>query len=119
MALCLALFVVNGVLLGWVQAYEVLIGITSPAKAEPAWCAWPLSIVGWAAIPAFVGGTAGYLITSQIQTHQSRTMDDVLEELRQLSQPIAPQTGPPPAIPAPPSAPRPHLPTGPVPGSGP
>ncbi|MFD5749042.1 hypothetical protein [Streptomyces sp. NPDC127033] len=34
--------------------------------------AWPLSLAGWAAIPAFIAGTVGYLITVRIQTHQAR-----------------------------------------------
>lgn len=89
LAVCAALFVANGVLIGWACAYEVLIGITSPARVDPQWAAWPLSVAGWAAIPAFVGGTAGYLITAQIQTHQSRDFDTVVAELRALIQPPA------------------------------
>ncbi|NEA64603.1 hypothetical protein G3I56_18920 [Streptomyces sp. SID12488] len=66
------LFVLNGVRLGWAAAYEVLIGITSPAKADPQWMAWRLSLAGWVTVLAFIGGTVGYLITVQIQTHQAR-----------------------------------------------
>ncbi|WAU86398.1 DUF6313 family protein [Streptomyces sp. Qhu-G9] len=62
----------NGARLGWAAAYEVLTGITSPAKADPQRMTWPLSLAGWAAIPALIGGTVGYLITVQIQTHQAR-----------------------------------------------
>jgi CBS-domain-containing membrane protein len=80
-----SLFVVGGVLMGWVTAYEVLIGIASPAKTDPQWVAWPLSVTGWAAIPAFVGGTAGYLITTQITAHQARDLDAVIAELRALT----------------------------------
>ncbi|MFD4116911.1 DUF6313 family protein [Streptomyces niveus] len=87
LTVCAALFAVNGVLLGWADAYDVLIGITSPAEVAPQWAAWPLSVVGWAAIPAFVGGTVGYLVTVQIQEHQSRDFDAVMDELRALIQP--------------------------------
>ncbi|MEV8413964.1 DUF6313 family protein [Streptomyces niveus] len=87
LALCGALFAMNGMLLGWADAYDVLIGITSPAEADPQWAAWPLSVVGWAAIPAFVGGTVGYLVTVQIQAHQSRDFDAVMDELRAMIQP--------------------------------
>ncbi|MFE9776347.1 DUF6313 family protein [Streptomyces sp. NPDC005931] len=90
-AACASLFVVGGVLMGWVTAYEVLIGIASPAKTDPQWVAWPLSVTGWAAIPAFVGGTAGYLITTQIAAHQARDLDAVIAELRALT--IRPPTG--------------------------
>ncbi|WP_425246442.1 DUF6313 family protein [Streptomyces sp. NEAU-NA10] len=86
LALCAILFILNGVLLGWAAAYEILIGIASPAKADPGWAAWPLSVVGWAAIPAFVGGTAGYLITAQITRHQTRDYDAVIAEIRALAQ---------------------------------
>lgn len=85
LAACVALCVLNGVLGGWTSAYEVLLGIRSPADADPRWCAWLLSVVGWAAIPAFVGGTAGYLITAQIQAHQARPQDEVVAELRRLA----------------------------------
>ncbi|MEV4222294.1 DUF6313 family protein [Nonomuraea sp. NPDC049725] len=50
-------FVVNGMLIGWSTAYEVLIGIKSPAGAGSAPVTWLVSIVGWLMIPAFVGGT--------------------------------------------------------------
>lgn len=79
--------------MGWATAYEVLIGITSPAKADPQWAAWPLSVAGWAAMPAFVGGTAGYLITAQIKTHQARNRDAVIAEIRALTQPPVGGTG--------------------------
>lgn len=66
------LFVLNGARLGRAVAYEVLIRITSPAKVGPQRLAWPLSLAGWAAVPAFIGGTVDHLITVQIQTHQAR-----------------------------------------------
>ncbi|MFJ8503339.1 DUF6313 family protein [Streptomyces avermitilis] len=87
--ICAGLFVGGGVLMGWATAYEVLIGITSPAKVDKWWVAWPLSVVGWAAIPAFVGGTAGYLITVQIQMHQAQDLDAVITEFRALTRPPA------------------------------
>ncbi|WP_445517329.1 DUF6313 family protein [Streptomyces sp. NEAU-174] len=84
LTVCAATFIVNGVLTGWASAYEILIGIKSPAEVDPQWATWPLSVIGWAAVPAFVGGAAGYLITSQIQSHQSRDFDAVIAELRAL-----------------------------------
>jgi hypothetical protein len=43
---CAALFLLNGLLVGWADAYEVLAGITSPADVHPGWAAWPLSLTG-------------------------------------------------------------------------
>ncbi|MEW2079962.1 DUF6313 family protein [Streptomyces sp. NPDC013433] len=79
------LYVLNGALMGWTDAYNVLIGIASPGDARPQWAAWPLSIAGWAAIPAFVGGTVGYVVTAQIQAHRTRELSEILEELRRSS----------------------------------
>lgn len=79
-------------MIGWGDAYDVMIGITSPADVHPQWCAWPLSLTGWAAIPAITGATAGYVITQQIQAHHARELSDVLDELRRLAE----QPGPPP-----------------------
>ncbi|MFD9692887.1 DUF6313 family protein [Kitasatospora sp. NPDC059088] len=95
LAACSALYVLNGFLSGWTAAYEVMVGITSPAQVDPQWCAWPLSIAGWAAIPAFVGGAVGYVVTEQIQAHQSQDLTSVLAELRALAEPPAVPPSPP------------------------
>lgn len=84
---CTALFLLNGLLAGWVGAYEVLVGIASPADVDPGWAAWPLSLVGWAAVPALVGGAAGYLIADQIQRHQSQEFAAVMAELISRTRP--------------------------------
>ncbi|MFI2764288.1 DUF6313 family protein [Streptomyces echinatus] len=91
LAMCLVLYLLNGLLIGWAPAYEVMTGITSPAAVHPQWCAWLLSLAGWAVIPAIVGAAAGYVITEQIQAHRARELSDVLAELRRLAeQPPAP-----------------------------
>ncbi|MCX5357355.1 DUF6313 family protein [Streptomyces sp. NBC_00124] len=90
LAVCSALYVLNGFLIGWANAYGVLTGITSPAAVRPQWCAWPLSLIGWAAIPAIIGAAAGYVITEQIQAHHARELSDVLDELRRLAEPPGP-----------------------------
>ncbi|MEU5958773.1 DUF6313 family protein [Streptomyces sp. NPDC047525] len=87
---CGALYILNGFLIGWVNAYTVLTGITSPADVSPQWCAWPLSLTGWAAVPAIIGAAAGYVITEQIQAHHARELSDVLDELHRLSEPPGP-----------------------------
>ncbi|MFD5814795.1 DUF6313 family protein [Streptomyces sp. NPDC127038] len=92
LAACLVLYLLNGFLIGWAPAYEVMTGITSPAAVHPQWCAWPLSLTGWAVIPAIIGAAAGYVITEQIQAHHARELGDVLDELRYLAE--RPQTPP-------------------------
>ncbi|WP_225824127.1 DUF6313 family protein [Streptomyces naphthomycinicus] len=87
LGVCGALYVLDGFLIGWANAYDVMVGITSPAAVRPQWCAWPLSLAGWAAIPAVIGSAAGYVITEQIHAHHAREMDDVLAELRRLAAP--------------------------------
>ncbi|WP_059006653.1 DUF6313 family protein [Streptomyces specialis] len=76
------LYVANGFLAGWRTAYEALLGITSPAEAEPQWCAWPLSLTGWALLPALIGGVVGYGVSGQIEAHRSQTLDAILAEIR-------------------------------------
>jgi hypothetical protein len=90
---CTGLYVLNGFLIGWANAYDVLTGISSPAAVRPQWCAWLLSLTGWAAIPAVIGAAAGYVITEQIQAHHARELNDVLDELRRLSEPPPPSSG--------------------------
>ncbi|MFE7558237.1 DUF6313 family protein [Kitasatospora sp. NPDC057500] len=92
LGLCAVLFGLNAILLEGhaAQAYEVMVGITSPADVRPQWCAWLLSVVGWGAIPAFVGAMAGYLVTAQIHTHQAEPLEEVVRRLRELSEPSTP-----------------------------
>lgn len=86
LAACLVLYLLNGLLIGWAPTYEVMTGITSPAAVHPQWCAWPLSLTGWAVIPAIVGAAAGYVITEQIQAHHSQELGDVLDGLHRLAE---------------------------------
>ncbi|MFE7190148.1 DUF6313 family protein [Kitasatospora sp. NPDC057541] len=93
LGLCAGLFALNGFLLGWAQAYEVMVGLASPAAVRPQWSAWLLSVTGWAAIPAFVGGMAGHLVTAQIQAHQALPLEEVLNSVRELAAPPPPPPG--------------------------
>ncbi|MFJ4710071.1 DUF6313 family protein [Streptomyces anulatus] len=90
LSVCGMLYVLNGFLIGWADAYDVMLGISSPAEVSPQWCAWPLSLIGWAAIPAIVGAAAGYVITEQIKAHRARELSVVLSELRGLAVPPSP-----------------------------
>lgn len=82
-----ALYAVNGLLEGWTPAYELLVGIRSPGAAHHGWSAWSLSIAGWAAVPAAIGGFVGYIFTQQIDRHRSRELQAVLDELRRQALP--------------------------------
>ena len=90
LTMCAALYVLNGFLIGWAATYEVLTGITSPTAVHPQWCAWPLSISGWAAVPAIVGAVVGYVIPEQIQARHTRELGDYLDEIRRQAQPPPP-----------------------------
>ncbi|MET9067774.1 DUF6313 family protein [Streptosporangium sandarakinum] len=82
-----AVFVIDALLIGWSTAYEVMIGIKSPAEVAAPLASWPVSLMGWLAIPAFVGGTAGYLVTRQIDARRTRSEAEVVAELRRRAQP--------------------------------
>ncbi|MEU0646142.1 DUF6313 family protein [Streptomyces umbrinus] len=94
MLVLVVLFLVNGVLDGWVSAYNLLVGIDSPGNAKTKWCAWLLSVTGWAAVPAFIGGFVGYLVTQQIDSHRQNDLDVILAELRGASVPTQQPPGP-------------------------
>ncbi|MEY9994239.1 hypothetical protein ABIE67_006271 [Streptomyces sp. V4I8] len=83
----IALYLLNGFLNGWAQAYNLLATITSPGDVRQQWCAWPLSLAGWAVMPALVGGAIGYVVTTQIETHRTQELAELLDELRRCSIP--------------------------------
>ncbi|MEU6668368.1 DUF6313 family protein [Streptomyces sp. NPDC046727] len=90
----LALYVGGGLLLGWTTAYNVLLGITSPADTEFPWYGVPLSLTGWLLVPAVVGGASGYLVNRQIERRRRVPEADLLEQMRaQASTPPAPRSG--------------------------
>ncbi|MET9544201.1 DUF6313 family protein [Streptomyces sp. NPDC006627] len=85
------LYSVNGLLVGWTDAYNVLTGIESPGDVSAKWCAWPLSVAGWAALPALIGGFVGYLVTGQIQAHRTEELAQIIAELsRRATEPSEP-----------------------------
>jgi hypothetical protein len=82
-----AVFVIDGCLIGWSRAYEVLIGIKAPAEVAAPLASWTVSIMGWLMIPAFVGGTVGYLVTRQIDARRTESEADVIKALRRRADP--------------------------------
>lgn len=73
-----ALYAVNGVLIGWSVAYDVMVGSTSPAevKGDPV-VAWVLSIAGWLLGPAVAGAVVGYLVTSAIGARRRQPVEQL------------------------------------------
>ena len=67
-----ALFLVNGLVIGWVTAYNVLVTIDSPADTANPPLAWLLSLAGWLIGPALAGAIAGHVVTSWIAGRRSR-----------------------------------------------
>jgi len=50
---------------GWPDTWEILVGRKSAAGAPLPGASWPLSIVGWVVVPAFIGGVAAFVIAEQ------------------------------------------------------
>jgi hypothetical protein len=84
------IYLVSGFCIGFPVAYNVMIGVTSPADVRSP-IAWLLSAVGWLVIPAIIGGAAGARIASQAE--QLRSKDSEMFEPRPTH---APPTHPPP-----------------------
>ncbi|MFI0771897.1 DUF6313 family protein [Streptomyces sp. NPDC021218] len=76
------LYLFGGALLGWTLAYEVLIGITSPAATSAPLMAWLLSLMGWLLVPAFVGGVTGYLVNRQVDRRRVHSEEDFERRIR-------------------------------------
>jgi len=72
-----ALFVANGFAIGWRRAYDVSIGITSPAGSRVPVLAWFLSVAGWLLVPAVVGGVAGYVVSDGITSRRTRSAEEI------------------------------------------
>ncbi|MGN9844177.1 DUF6313 family protein [Nonomuraea sp. H19] len=62
-----ALFLISGLVIGWVEAYEILVGIRSPSNAKYSVLAWVLSVVGWIIVPALIGAVVGYLWVRKVR----------------------------------------------------
>lgn len=79
------IYLVDSLLIGWADAYEILVGITSPAHVSYPFVGWVTSLAGWLVIPAIIGGAAGYLVDRQIDARRSRNTEDLIAELRKLA----------------------------------
>lgn len=85
------LYMISGFGIGFVAAWEILVGRDSAKDAGWPAATWPLSIMGWILVPAFIGGATGYVVTSQIESRRVHSMEDaremLLEEARNKNKP--------------------------------
>ncbi|MEH0513415.1 DUF6313 family protein [Streptomyces sp. B21-079] len=82
--------------IGFVNAWEILVGRVSAKSAAWPWASWPLSIFGWLLVPAFIGGVAGYVVTEQITSRRTDSPAEATAELADQSQwPEPPRHGDP------------------------
>lgn len=77
----MALFVANGLVIGWRQAYDVMLAITSPAATGSPVLAWFLSIAGWLVGPAVAGAVAGSIVTASISSRRRKPLDQLFGEI--------------------------------------
>lgn len=75
-----ALFVANGLLIGWRQAYDVMLAITSPAETSHPPLAWLLSIAGWLVVPVVAGAVAGHVVTAAVAGHRATPVSRLFTE---------------------------------------
>lgn len=79
---------------GWTVAYNVLIGITSPADTQFPLYSWLLSLTGWLLVPAVIGGTTGYLVNREIDKRRRVPEQELLEQMtEQASAPPSQRRG--------------------------
>lgn len=75
-----ALFLTSGVAIGWANSYDVMIGITSPAKTTAPMLAWGLSVAGWLLAPGLAGAIAGYVVSNSINSRRSSPVSDLFDQ---------------------------------------
>ncbi|WP_418953131.1 DUF6313 family protein [Streptomyces scabiei] len=79
----LLLHAMGGAMLGWTRAYEVLLGIRSPAATPYPPLGWILSLTGWLLVPAFVGGVTGYLVSRQVDMRRTESEEEFLRRIQE------------------------------------
>jgi hypothetical protein len=71
-----ALYIVNGFVIGWEEAYNVCLAIDPPSETSAPVLAWALSIAGWLVMPGVAGAVAGYVVSDSIGSRRSRSLGD-------------------------------------------
>jgi hypothetical protein len=73
-----AIYIANGFVIGWTEAYRVNISIDAPTDTTAPALAWFLSVAGWLIVPVLTGAVAGYLVNSYIGRWRSGKIEDVI-----------------------------------------
>lgn len=68
------------IFLGWSDVWDVLVGRLSPRNHPYPYLVWPLSIIGWAAIPALVGAVVGAIVSSQLAGRRDRRLEQIVKD---------------------------------------
>ncbi|MEU4727147.1 DUF6313 family protein [Streptomyces sp. NPDC023588] len=76
------LYLLAGWRMGYSAAYQVMIGIAPPDRTDCRAIAWVLSVTGWLLVPATVGGTAGYLVSHDIERWRSEPGATVIHRMK-------------------------------------
>lgn len=84
-----ALFLIEWSLLGWSDAWEILVGRKSPKLAPYPYFTWPLSVIGWLLLPAFLGAVVAYFITSRADARRAQPTTLLEQEIGARGAPLA------------------------------
>ena len=76
----MALYVVNGLVIGWREAYDVTLAITSPGDTRNPALAWWLSLMGFLIAPGVAGAVAGYVISTGIESRRREPLERLFVE---------------------------------------
>jgi|tagenome__1003787_1003787.scaffolds.fasta_scaffold20799148_3 hypothetical protein len=74
------IFALNGFLIGWRDAYDLSVHITSPRGVPLAVLPWILSIASWLLVPAIAGAVAGYVVGAQIGERRGLPLSEAFED---------------------------------------
>jgi Family of unknown function (DUF6313) len=75
-----AIYVANGLVIGWRNAYDVSVAIISPAATSSPVLAWFLSIAGWLLAPGLAGAVAGYVVSTSISARRKTPIDRLFSD---------------------------------------
>jgi hypothetical protein len=75
-----SLYVANGLVIGWRDAYDVTVAITSPAATSSPALAWFLSVAGWLVAPGLAGAVAGYVVSASISARRRTPMRELFRD---------------------------------------
>ncbi|MFF3073440.1 DUF6313 family protein [Kitasatospora sp. NPDC057904] len=76
-------FMISGFVIGFGDAWEILVGRSSARNAGWPAVTWPLSVLGWLVVPAFIAGVVGYIVSRQISDRHENPTGKVARELHE------------------------------------